>query len=178
MPFESLLPSLLKGEIDLAISSLVITKQRAKYIPFSIAYSDSYARFITTDGKQYQNITKETLDNKRVGVLKGTVYTKFIKSLKLKKTDIIIFDNENKQMEALSKNQIDFVLTDNQTALWWAANLDNIVKIAGQPFAVGEGIGIAVSPKNTKYLPNINSAIKALKADNTMQSLHQRYFFH
>lgn len=41
--------------------------------------------------------------------------------------------------------------------------MGQIASLAGKPFMVGEGLGIAVAKKNLKYLPTFNQAIANIK---------------
>lgn len=176
MPFNALLPSVMNGEIDAAISALIITNEREEQIRFSIPYMASYARFITRSDTPTPVVTKAILENNKIGVQTGTIYIDYIASLGLKNAQINYYGTENEQVEALNKKIIDFIITDNQTALWWSNNMHGVIALAGKPIPVGKGVGIAFAAKNAKYVKNFNDAILKLKETDIMKQLFNRYF--
>lgn len=175
MPFNQLLPAVIDGELDLAISSIVITKDRLKKVHFSMPYVESYGRFIHKSTDSTKTITDNILEKKRIGIQKGTAYVEFFTSLKLTKPDVTYYRDENDQVAALMADKIDLVLTDNQAALWWLLNSSELAAI-DRPFVIGKGLGIAVAEKNIKYLDQINRAIIELKKSNEFELIYKRYF--
>lgn len=176
MTFQSLYHAIVNGSIDLAVSSLVITPERKKVIQFSIPYMLSNARLLVDKSLSTKQIDKHFLDNKRIGIERGTVYEQYIENLNPKNAKILYRVSQSGLVRALMKKKIDVTIMDNPSAIWWSINSSNTTKVAGQPFTVGAGIGIAVAEKNKKYLPQINQAILAWQKDGTFEKTYSLYF--
>lgn len=177
MRFRDLLTAIMNNEVDLAISSLVITPERLKRIHFTVPYAPSNGGYLSAKNNNIVISEPTQLTNLRIGIQNGTVYTKYIRSLNIKNTKVITYSSQYEQIDALNKNQIDIMVTDYQIAVWWSNSLPQQVRLAGKPFNSGNGLGIAVSEKNVGYLNEINAAILRLKKTNIIQKLNNQYFF-
>ena len=90
--FDDLLPAVKKGEIDMAISAITVTKDRKE----SVAFSASYFKTGLTLLALKKNVNKLTVENinknrSKIGVLKGSTGEDFAK-LNLLNADIVYFD--------------------------------------------------------------------------------------
>lgn len=177
MPFYDLLPAIAENKIDMAISSLVITKKRLEAFHFTAPYMSSYGRYLTRGDNPTPVVNDEILVNHSIGVEEGTVYSDYIKNIHFKDVTIRQYKTKYEQIDALSRKKVDFVLTDNQNAIWFNNNMGQIVALAGKPFMVGEGLGIAVAKKNLKYLNTFNQALINFKKSPSYKELLDRYFF-
>jgi ABC-type amino acid transport substrate-binding protein len=169
MKFEKLLPSVLLNQVDIAISSLVITEERLKMMNFSIPYMVSLGRLLVNTKTPTKKIDKLFLNGKRIGVQLGTIYIEYLLEHNLKGSEIVYFKTESGQVKALMHNKIDAAILDNPAAIWWSVNSSNLTKVAGQPFQIGKGVGIAISDKNKENIPKINQIIRAWQKDGTFQ---------
>lgn len=176
MPFEKLLPSVLLETVDMAISSLTITAERREMIHFSVPYMLSEGRFLVRQNNKIRPFTNTYLNHKTIGVQLGTIFTEYLESLHLKDYKVTYFKTESGQVKALMEKEVDIIILDNPAAIWWSLNTSNKTSIVGQPFKVGEGIGIAVAAKNKKYIKNINQAILHWQKDGSFHKSYNMYF--
>lgn len=176
LPFEGLLTAVKKGEVDCAISSLVITKHRLKSFAFSIPYLKSNGRYLANHKATFSLITRKLLESKKIGLQKKSAYVSYIKSLKLEKAHIVYYKTRMDQINALTENKIDIILMDNEAARYWINRSHNTIKAVGAAFPVGEGLGIAVASKAKAYLPVINKAIYSLYKQGKVKKLYTQYF--
>lgn len=176
LSFEGLLPAVRNGDVDFAISSIIITRHRLKTISFSIPYLKSNGRFVANSSATFTQITPDILETKRIGLQKEAAYVSYVKELKIKNTQIKYYDTRMDQINALIENKIDLIVIDNQAALYWIKRSQSGIKTIGQPFPIGEGLGIAVADKSKQYLPSINQAIYALYKQKVIKALYGQYF--
>lgn len=176
MQWANLFPSIMNNQIDLAASSITITLNRAKLITFSIPYGLSYSRLLTTSDMAIPlPFSIDALRGKKIGVEQGTIYQDDASQMGIKDPIIVPFANDDDSLAALSNKKVDYVLLDNPTALYWAANSSGTFKVVGKPQAFGFGIGIAVSPANIQMLPTLNNAITQYLNSKEYQINYNRF---
>jgi len=160
MKWVELLPAIMNNQIDLAVSSITITPERTKNINFSLPYALSYSRFLTlSDTPVAEPFTFSLLNGKKIAVQEGTIYENRASRIGIQNPIIKVYDNDPDALKALTNKDVDYILLDNPTALYWAANSSGAFKVVGKPFAYGFGIGIAVSRADINLIPELNKAI-------------------
>lgn len=171
-----LLPAVSTNKVDLAVSSISITADRARNMNFSLPYSLSYSRFITrSDHFIKEPFSIESLSNKRIGAYQGTVYENNVSKFGIKNPIIKTYPGYEEALKALKNNEIDFILLDSPTALYWAANSSGAFKTVGKPIIYGYGIGIAISPDNAELIPEVNKALLNYQDSQDYRSNYHRY---
>lgn len=168
--FDELIEGVLTDKADIALGAITITPERAKIIHFSIPYLTSHSRFIAL-----ANFKNEELHDLRIGVVNGTIFANQIKRLNLKNPNIIKYKQEDKLIAALSQKNIDVALIDNESAIYWQNQSNNVLKVIGKPMPYGLGYGIAVSPIQIKLLRNINNALLAYQNSPAFTRDYQMY---
>jgi ABC-type amino acid transport substrate-binding protein len=176
MHFKELIPAIERGEIDLAVSSLVITNERRKKVQFTIPYMLSYGGYLIRSDEKIDPNDEHFLDNKQVGILAGSVYIKYAESLHPKNMKLVISKNKVTQIDDLTRGKSDIALLDNPAAIWWARNSHGLIKHFKKPFKIGHGLGIAVSKKNVKYMADFNQAIMDWEEDGSFKKMYEVYF--
>jgi polar amino acid transport system substrate-binding protein len=150
----------MSNQIDLAVSSITITPDRAKIIKFSLPYALSYSRFLTNSSTPISKpFSLSSLNGQRIGVYQGTIYEDQASRIGIKDPIIKTYLGYQGALKALTDKKVDYILLDNPTALYWAANSSGGFKVIGQPYVYGFGIGIAVSNKEGNLIPALNKAL-------------------
>lgn len=85
------------------------------------------------------------------------------------------FDRTEEMLEALSTNEIDFVLMDNPAALYWSANSSGRLLVTGSPMLVGYGLGIAVNRENSQLLKSLNDALVEYQRSDKYKENYNKY---
>lgn len=171
-----LLGAVSTNKIDLAVSSITITAERARKMNFSLPYSLSYSRFITRSDRFIKEpFNMESLNNKKIGAYQGTVYENNVSKFGIKNPVIKTYAGYEEALRALKNNEVDFILLDSPTALYWAANSSGAFKTAGKPIIYGYGIGIAISPDNAALIPELNKALLNYQDSKEYRSNYHRY---
>lgn len=171
-----LLPAVINNQIDMAVSSITITADRAKIINFSLPYALSYSRFLTRQDIQHKGPFKiEQLHDKKIGVYKGTIYEDQATHIGIKNPIIKLYEGHQESLKALSNKEVDYILLDNPTALYWAANSSGAFKVIGEPMPYGYGFGIAVSNKDRELIPMLNKALIGYQNTKEYNENYARY---
>lgn len=164
MPNNQLLSAVETQKVDLAIGSIIITPERASKVFFSSPYFISRLRFLGPGTLNEKHITPQLLSGKNIGIT-DSVYAPELKKYGVKDTQIVIYQEENALIKALSSGNIQLALLDNSTAVYWHRNSSGNLKVIDGPVAFGYGIGIAISSKDLSLLEPINEAL--LKYQNS-----------
>jgi len=159
MSFDDLIPGVQAQKVNVAVSAITITLERLNLVNFSIPYLPGHSRFLGSVALSKQPFQVALLENKKVGVEKGTIFAVQIKQLGLKGIEIVEYRNENDQIAALSKQDIDFALMDSLGAVYWQNQSGNTLAVAGEPIPFGLGYGIAIAQNNVELTRSINQAL-------------------
>ncbi|HAT6956184.1 TPA: transporter substrate-binding domain-containing protein [Legionella pneumophila] len=176
MRFRQLIPALINKQIDVAISAMSITSERSSQVNFSMPYLLSYSRFLTNKiHNTHRPFSLMLLKGKRIGVEENTVFSQEIRRMGIIDPVIVEFDRTEEMLEALSANDIDFVLMDNPAALYWAANSSGNFHVIGSPMLIGYGLGIAVNRENSELLKSLNDALLEYQRSEKYKENYNKY---
>lgn len=139
------------NKIDLAIGGITVTQARERMYLFSMPYLVSKGQFLIKRG----NTNIKSLKNKRIGTYPSSIFIPYIKQ-KLEPSSVTLISGTGRLMRALKKDMVDLVLIDSVSARWWVNNSGGEITLYGDPFVMGNGYAIMVSPKNAHLLPEIN----------------------
>jgi polar amino acid transport system substrate-binding protein len=176
MSFDSLIPALRAGQIDVAAAAMTITEERKKVVDFSMPYWSADQSIIV---KADSDFTITVLFGKyRIGVQTGTtgdlwctenlVQKGLLPERNLKRYDTFIL-----ALGDLLNGNIDAIVLDSPVANRFAATKP--VKVAGI-IVTGEQYGIAVRKGNKELLDKINQALKTLIETGKINELIDKYF--
>lgn len=157
--FDKILDAVKTKQVDLAISSITITPERAAIVNFSLPYLISKARFIGPKKFANRPFRLALMNGKKIGMTEGSIFPEVIQKMGIKTPIIVPFTNLNKLIEALYRDKINFALLDEPTALFWQAQSARKLAVLGQSFSYGVGLGIAVHRDNLVLLNAINNAL-------------------
>jgi polar amino acid transport system substrate-binding protein len=167
--FDALVAGKAKG-FDLALSQVTITPERGKVVAFTVPYFSSDQGILVKTGTK---VDESNLKSIRWGVQTATTAQTYLKD-KIKPTKKPRSYQETSQAFAgLQAGQIDAVLLDTSIILQQAAQSDGEFEVVGQ-FKTGESYG-GILPKGSKLLKSVNKAIKAQKANGTLDQLSAEY---
>jgi polar amino acid transport system substrate-binding protein len=176
MSFDSLIPALRAGQIDVAAAAMTITEERKKVVDFSMPYWTADQSIIV---KADSDLTITVLFGKyRIGVQTGTtgdlwctenlVEKGLLPERNLKRYDTFIL-----ALGDLLNGNIDAIVLDSPVANRFAATKP--VKVVGI-IVTGEQYGIAVRKGNKELLDKINQALKTLIETGKINEFIDKYF--
>lgn len=174
MDFDSLIPALQAGQIDVAIAGITITEERAQQVDFSIPYwsADQAVVAVAGSGITVDDITD--LYGLRIGVQTGTTGEIFVReNVGEENATIQDYPTYIEALQALLTGQIDVIVLDTPVAQRFTQEYNvEILKI----FETGEQYGIAVKKGNTELLEKINNALQEIMNSEEWNNLVEKYF--
>ncbi len=176
MAFDSLIPALRAGVIDIAIAGMSITPERQKIVDFSNPYWSADQDVIVKDSSNYSLTV--LFGNHKIGVQTGTTGDLWVtdnveKPGILKSGDLVRYQSFIYALQALINGEVDAVVLDSPVAERFAKSKP--VKIVAV-IMTGEEYGIAVRKGDNELLDKINAGLAKLKNSSTMASLIDKYF--
>ncbi len=176
MGFDGLIPALMTGNIDLAVSGITITEERKKRVDFCDPYYQAGQSLMvrTAQKDQYNQISD--LENKTIAVQIGTTGAEVAKGIKGAK--IKAFNTSAEAFMDLKMKGADAVITDRPVIGYFLVKNPRAAKGLMQknmPFD-SEYFGFAAKKGNTELVAKINAALKAIKDDGTYQKIHSKWF--
>lgn len=170
MAFDSLIPAVQGGTIDVALAGMTVTDERLESVDFSDSYATGIQVIIVPEGSEIATV--DDLEGHTIGVQSGTTGDIYCTG-DYGQENVKQFANGALAVAALVNGQVDCVVIDNEPAKNFVEANEGLV-ILDTEYAV-EDYAIAVSKDNTELLEQINAAMKALKEDGTIDSIIEKY---
>lgn len=178
--FDSLIPSLQTGKIDVIAAAMTIDDERMLQVDFSNPYYDSNQTVLVKVGAGVNITTIEDLKNYTVGAQTGTtgwdwVNDTLVATGKLNSDNFRSYDLYTDAVADLiiGPSRVGAVVIDSPVAQAFAKSGD--VRIVLN-ITTNESYGFAVEKGNTELLTKINTGLSAVKATTYWEDLIEQYF--
>lgn len=175
MDFDSIIPSLEKKKIDLAIACITITEERTKIAP-AIPYWDTGQSIIVSGSNEFKPLSLSDLSNKKVGVQKGTtgeqILDEGIEKKEATNVDVRRYTSVILGMLDLQNGVIDAMIIDTPVAKLYSTKYNYTVTTELAP----ETAGIFVDKDNKKLFDDIKKALDEVKKSKDWEDLVAKYF--
>lgn len=178
--FDSLIPSLQTGKIDVIAAAMTITDERLLEVDFSDPYYDANQAVLVKVGADINITTIEDMKNYTVGAQTGTtgwawVNDTLVATGKLNSDDFRSYDLYTDAVADLiiGPSRVGAIVIDSPVAQAFAKSGD--VKIVLN-ITTNENYGFAVEKGNTELLTKINTGLAAVKATTYWEELIEEYF--
>jgi len=173
VPFDGLIPALQTRKIDLIISSMTATPERAQSIAFSDPYLKTGLCLLVGKDSAVQSLADLDQSGKTVAVKKGTtghIYaTDHIKNAKL-----LVLDKESSGVLEVVQGKADaFIYDQISTYENWQRNQDTTRPIL-KPFQE-ESWAIGLRKTDLELLQQVNAFLKDYQARGGFEQLGDRY---
>ena len=171
--FDGLIPALKTGKVDLVISSMTATAERAQSIDFSDPYLSTGLCLLLKKDSAAKGIEDLDKAGVKVAVKKGSTGHLYA-TAKLKNAEILVLDKESAAVLEVSQGKADaFIYDQMSTYQNWQRNKATTRAIL-EPFqkefwAVGIGKG------NDELKGKVNAFIKDYRAKGGFDRLGERY---
>lgn len=181
LSWERMITAIDQNVADAIIASLAITKKNRRRVAFSRQYYRTPARFVIRKDSDFKKMIPETLQGKRVGVVKGTSHEAYLRAF-FSMSKIALFDTADNARKALMRDEIDAVFGDGVSLMFWlngAASADCCRYSEGsytESKFFGEGVGIAVKRGNNELREILNYGLNRVKKSGKYQQLFKRFF--
>ncbi|WP_442951737.1 ABC transporter substrate-binding protein/permease [Paenibacillus sp. GYB006] len=167
MGFDSLLPALQSGRVDLVISGMTPDEKRRQSIDFSDYYYKASQVILvrSEDADKYQTMTD--LEGETIGVQKGSIQEGIGQGIK--NANLVALEKMGDLVLQLETERVNAVIVEDTVAKGY---LNNKIVIAGAtPEETDSAAAIGVAKGNTELLEVINATIAELKVDNGIEKM-------
>lgn len=164
---------LVAGEVkgfDLALSTINITPARQRVALFSIPYFASNQGVLVRVGTKVTDANARTL---RWGVEQSSTSYAYLTGELKPAAPPRVYQDQPSMFAALAAHQIDAVLLDTVEVLAEAKQANGALQVVGQ-YRTG-GIYGALLPKGSANLGIVNTLIRQMESDGTLQQLDLKY---
>lgn len=168
--WEELFNTVKEGKVDMIISAITITAERAQTLAFSDPYFNAGQVMVTK--KDMADLIRgvEDLKGRKVGTQMETTSETEAK----KYTDsVVTFENYNLALGDLLEGKVEAIVIDYPAALGMVAENEGLA-IVGEPFTQ-EFYGAAVQIGQNELLGRINETIRRLKQTGELKKLEERW---
>ncbi len=175
MPFDSLIPALLSGKIDLIAAGLSATEERARKVAFSEAYEISLSTFIVKAGREDIK-SMEDLKGKVVAAQLGTVQDSFATAIE-GVGEVKRFQKFDDCVREVALERADATLMDRPVAVKFVAQKDfaDKVSLAFDQEITGAAKALATRLDEETFLKALDDALATLKADGRLEALKNKW---
>ena len=169
MSFNNVLVEVINGSVDLGISGITKTEERAKKVDFSYNYFTASQKAMVKDNSDIKSV--KDVKGKKIGVQLGTTGDHYCTDKKL--GDVTRYDKYTDAVSALSNEIIDVLVLDGFTA-------DQIAKKNKDFYVIPESLTeesycIAVKKGRADLLQSINKVIYEMKQNGELDRIVESY---
>ncbi len=170
MEFNSIITAVQSGKADLGLAGMTVTDERKQSVDFSDSYATGIQSVIVKDGSSIKSI--DDLKGKKIGVQLATTGDIYAKD-DFGEENVEEYNKGADAVMALTSGKIDAVIIDNQPAKSFVETTDGL-QILDTDY-VQEDYAAAIAKGNTDLLNAVNTALKELKEDGTIQKILDKY---
>ena len=173
IPFAGLIPSLRTGKIDLIISSMTRTDERAQSIDFSDSYLDTGLCILVPKSSDAKSIEDIDTQGTTVAVKQGTT-SHIYANQHLRKVELLLFEDEAAAALEVAQAKVDaFIYDQISIYLNWRKHTETTIALL-RPFNQ-ESWAIGVRKGNTALLEDVNSFLKEFDSSGGFDALGDKY---
>jgi len=162
--FDTLLPGVMSGTYDIAIGGIAVTEERLAEVDFSLSYSKS-----SEDTVYIGHANAPPPDAALIGVQSGTIFEMQMRKLGRR---YLSFPTAEAMGDALLAGQVDLVLGGTQLDLIGNGDIVSM----GSETIPDLGTAMAICKGNTGLKTSIDTALREMMADGTLDAITSRWF--
>jgi ABC-type amino acid transport substrate-binding protein len=166
VPFPELVAGDLGGA-DLALSDITITAARSRHVSFSQSYLNAPPSILVRPGTEVADVNSARA--LRFAVQTGTTLETALQEAIRPYHPPLILNHQREALHALREHRVSAVMLDLPVALAYAREASHTYAVAAQ--LPSEDVLAAALPKGSENLEAVNSAIRALNSDGTIERL-------
>ena len=170
MEFDSLIPAVSTGSVDIVLAGMTVTPEREEAVNFTDSYATGVQVVIVKEDSSIASI--DDLSGKLIGVQTGTTGDIYCAD-DYGEDAVKRFDNGALAVQALINDQIDCVVIDNEPAKAFVEAQEGL-KILDTEY-ITENYAAAIAKDNTELLEKVNAALAELKAEGKLDEIIGKY---
>ncbi|MDY3868686.1 MAG: transporter substrate-binding domain-containing protein [Pyramidobacter sp.] len=174
MPFDSLIPALMAGKIDLIAAGLSATEERARRVTFSAPYEISFSAFVTKAENPPKDV--DEIAGKIVAAQIGTVQETFARSLG--NVEVKTFQKFDDCVREVVLGRAAATLMDIPVAKKFveAKDFKGKVVIAFNKQITGADKALAMSKKDPEFSKAVDAVITEMTKSGELETLRNKWF--
>ncbi len=174
MPFDALLPSVLTETIDVAVSCISMTEERAQIIDFVGPYYHGGLNAMIHREFSHSIKKAEDLKGHKVCVVAGTTCEGFAKNIN--GAEVLSFGTEEESFEAINNNDCDFIIADYPVIKYgYLRQAPNKYYTLGSNLSV-EDFGIIVSKMRPELLDRVKYGFQTMMKSKSFNKIYKKWF--
>ena len=167
--WQTLIPSLERGDFDVALNGIEVTPARRARVAFTRPYY-AFAETLVVPRADGRTRTLADLHGARVGTLEGSLAADLVRADP--GVEIVLYEGVEEPYLDLERGRVAGVLLDNIIAARYGLPRSTL-RAAG---TVGEGVyAIAVRPDEPEVLRAVDAALGAAMADGELRRILERW---
>ena len=175
--FDSLIPSLQNGNIDVIAAAMTISEERDETIDFSDPYYSADQAILVAEGSDFQPSQLSDLSGNAVGSQSGTtgedVISGMIEDGEFDSSNYSAYDTYVLAVTDLENGNIDAVVLDQPVAQSFAEERNVTVAFV---YETGEQYGFGVRTEDDDLQSALNEGLSAVRDDGTYQDITAEWF--
>jgi len=174
--FDSLIPSLVEGNIDMAAAAMTITEERQETIAFSSPYYEADQAVLIRDDGDFDLESVEDLGGLVVGAQSGTTGEGELEDLiddgTIDEDDSRQYENYTLGVQDLENENVDALILDVPVAETFADSRSVVVAFI---IETGEEYGFGLRQDDNR-IDDLNAALEEIQEDGTYDDLVTEWF--
>jgi polar amino acid transport system substrate-binding protein len=170
VPFGRLISGDLQGA-DVALSDITVTAERSRHVDFSTPYLPAPPSILVRPGTEVPDV--DSAQGLRWAVQSGTTLQDALEDEIEPSRAPLILEHQREVLAALGARRVQAVMLDLPVALAYARQSPGAYAVAAQ--LPSEAELAAALPRGSGNLEAVDSAMRAFKADGTIERLGRRW---
>ncbi|WP_258570989.1 transporter substrate-binding domain-containing protein [Flavimaribacter sediminis] len=181
LPWEELEAAIADGKADAIVAGVAITAEAREKYDFTRPFLKLPARFARNEAVAIDGDDAAALAGHRVGVIAGTAHEAMLRAF-FPEVQPVIFDKQEWMYDGLKKGDVDAVFADGVQLSFWlgSQDADGCCAFFDGPYLsrsyLGEGLAIAVNPKDPELVQALDHALLAMTRNGRMTEIYRRAF--
>lgn len=181
--FGSIIGGVTSGKYDMGMAGMTVTEERKQSVNFSETYAIGVQAIIVPENSEYKSVDDfynadgSVKAELKIGVQQdttGDIYASdTVDNGGFGEEHVTRYKTGNDAVQALVSGKVNVVIIDNEPAKSYVASNSGLV-ILDAPYTEEE-YAIAVAKDNEELLDKINTALKELEEDGTLQEIIDKY---
>ncbi len=173
VPFDGLIPALKTGKLDLIISSMTDTPQRAQSIDFSAPYLRTGLCLLVNKAANIHSLAEADRAGYRIAVKQGTTGQMYAKE-HLKQAEVLTLDKEDACVLEVTQGKAQGFIYDQMSVLKHAQQHPDSTVALLEPFQI-ENWAIGIRKGSDDLHRQVDKFIQQFKAEGGFARLGDKY---
>jgi polar amino acid transport system substrate-binding protein len=173
IPFTGLIPALKSGKIDLILSSMTATPERAKAVAFSDPYLTTGLALLVPTSNIATGLADLDQAGKTIVVRQGTTGEVFARA-NVRQAKILTLEKENACVLEVTQGKADAFIYDQMSVFQNARRQSGKVRALLAPLQQ-ESWAVALRPDDTELRTQVNAFLAKFRADGGFNGLADKY---